>query len=429
MKKKRLLAVVLCLVTLFSLVPIAPASATVLPGNTSKVDYNNTDPNRYVIEIDLNNQILTVYDYQIGGSIVLQTLCTTGNDENPTGAGTFKLGDLKERFGYFVAFGQYAQYWTQVVRGIYIHSVMYNSTKLTSMSRTAYNKLGTRQSHGCVRVLPDVAQWIFYNCPPGTTCVIDRKKPIDAALVKSIKAGMPSYSDYVQPTDSKSDPLIVPAVSRYDNVPVRTGFSASRDTTITTVNAGAKMLLLQLGADWCKVKLQDGTLGYIQTKYLLFYPDEPSQYHEAYAATNKTYVYESMNTESKRLQTIAKGSEVTVETNPKTGWYYGSFNGVQGYMRTKHVKKSAFVSYPTLTTSGGSIVDSGTGAVIPTTGTRVRDGITASLRALPSSDSTSTILAGIRAGTAVTVISVHDGWYYIEVNGMKGYMHKSCLVF
>lgn len=122
---------------------------------------------------------------------MLQSLCTTGDAEHQTGAGTFKLGDMKERFGYFVAFGQYAQYWTQVVRGIYIHSVMYNSKKLTSMSRGAYRKLGQAVSHGCVRVLPHVAQFIYYNCPPGTTCVINRKKAADPELVKRLKKEIP----------------------------------------------------------------------------------------------------------------------------------------------------------------------------------------------------------------------------------------------
>lgn len=84
--KKRLLALVLCLATAIALIPAMPAEATVLPGMTSKVDYDNTDPNRYTIEIDLVNQIITVYEGAIGGPIVLQSLCTTGNEENPTGA-------------------------------------------------------------------------------------------------------------------------------------------------------------------------------------------------------------------------------------------------------------------------------------------------------------------------------------------------------
>ena len=62
MMKKRLLALVLCLATAIALIPALPAEAAVLPGMTSKVDYDNTDPNRYTIEIDLVNQIITVYE-------------------------------------------------------------------------------------------------------------------------------------------------------------------------------------------------------------------------------------------------------------------------------------------------------------------------------------------------------------------------------
>ena len=98
--KRRLLSLALCLVTLLSLTP-SIAHAEVLSGFTSKVDYDNTDPNRYSIEIDLVNQVITVYDQS--GSAVLQSLCTTGSDKTPTGSGKFRLGDLKERFGYFVA--------------------------------------------------------------------------------------------------------------------------------------------------------------------------------------------------------------------------------------------------------------------------------------------------------------------------------------
>lgn len=485
MMKKRLLALVLCLATAIALIPALPAEAAVLPGMTSKVDYDNTDPNRYTIEIDLVNQIITVYEGGIGGRIVLQSLCTTGNEENPTGAGTFKLGQLKERFGYFVAFGQYAQYWTQVVRGIYIHSVMYNSKKLSSMSRTAYRKLGENVSHGCIRVLPHVAQWIFYNCPPGTTCKIDRKKAADPALVKKLKDAIPSYSDYQQPKDTKPDPVEIPAVSRFDNVPLRTGFSNSRDTTVATISRGQKMMLLQLGSDWCKVRLENGKLGYVKTQYILCYPDAPVQKQEVYKATSKTYVYESMSTSSKKLATIPKGGEAAVTSNPKKSWWYGSYNGVTGYMRTKYVVKSTSVVYPVLDaattpvpggissggissgggisagngsstgggisagssgSSGGGIsagggISSGgntatpapTPAPTPTpgsgaaSGTRVKEGTQARMRAAASTSAA--VVALIDGGTPVTVLSVSEsGWYYCRANGYTGYMHRSCLV-
>ena len=484
--KQRLIAILLCVATCIAFIPANRAEAQVLSGNTSKVDYDNTSTSKYTIEIDLVNQIITVYQGGIGGRIVLQSLCTTGNAENPTGAGTYKLGHLKERFGYFVAFGQYAQYWTQVVRGIYIHSVMYDSMKLSSMSRSAYNNLGKAKSHGCIRVLPHVAQWIYYNCPPGTTCKIDRKKAADPALVKKLKKEIPSYSDYQQPADMKPYPVEVPAVAKFDNVPLRTGFSNSRDKTVATVNKGAKMVLLQIGPDWCKVRLENGKLGYVKTEYLLFYPDRKVVSTETYTATKKTYVYESMSTGAKRLATIPEDGEATVVSNPKKGWWYGSYNGVTGYMRTKYVVKETTVVYPSLTggstggfsssggsssglggsssssgLSGGSSSSSSSGlggssssgslggsssssslsggskpsgglssgnvsAPSVSGGTRIRTDISANMRA--SGSTSAKVVTVLSGGTAVEILSVSEsGWYRCSANGYTGYIHKSCL--
>ena len=66
--KKRLLACLLCCCFLLCCLP-AVASATVLPGMTSKVDYDNTDPNRYTIEIDLVNQVISVWENASGAFV------------------------------------------------------------------------------------------------------------------------------------------------------------------------------------------------------------------------------------------------------------------------------------------------------------------------------------------------------------------------
>lgn len=464
--KKRLLALVLCLATAIALIPAMPAEATVLPGMTSKVDYDNTDPNRYTIEIDLVNQIITVYEGAIGGPIVLQSLCTTGNEENPTGAGTFKLGQLKERFGYFVAFGQYAQYWTQVVRGIYIHSVMYNSQKLSSMSRTAYRKLGENLSHGCVRVLPHVAQWIFYNCPPGTTCKIDRKKAPDPELVKKLKAAIPSYSDYEQPKDTKADPAKIPAVARFDNVPLRTGFSNSRDTTVATLSRGAKddpfaarFRLVQGKACRWHARLCENEVHPLRSGCA---GEEAGDI----SGNEKNLCLRIHGHRREKLATIPQGGEAAVTDNPKKGWWYGSYNGVTGYLRTKYVVKRTALVYPTLeaavtaapsvtptpgggisvggngsgiSTGGGISIGGSTAAPTPTpapaptpsagvsSGTRVKEGTQARMRA--SGSTSAAVVALIDGGTPVTILSVSEtGWYYCKANGYTGYMHSSCLV-
>lgn len=424
--RKRLLALILCLCTLLAAFP-AVANAAILPGMTSKVDYDNTDPGLYTIDIDLVNQVITVYQTATG-SIVLQSLCTTGDAENPTGSGKFPLGQMKERFGYFVAYGQYAQYWTQVVRGIYIHSVMYDSKKLSSMSRAAYNNLGKNVSHGCVRVLPHVAQWIYYNCPPGTMCNVVKNRAANPELARSLKAQIPEYSKYPQPSDARPDPAEVPATVRYDATPLRTGFSNSRDTTLATLNAGDHVMLLQLAEDWCKVRTASGKLGYIRSAYLLADPDNV-QLTTGHKATAKTYVYAEMDTGSKRLATIPSGGQPAVSQNPQKGWWYGEYNGVTGYMRTKYVKESAVYVFPALSAAPvGTTVAGQGGAVMDVSGMQayVKQGVVANLRSQPTSYST--VIGGVEGGTPVTLLSVEGDWFYCQVGEYTGYLHKSGLV-
>ncbi len=429
--KKKIFSVILVLATLLA-VPLN-AGASVLAGNTSKVDYDNADPARYWIEIDLTNQIITVYE-SATGTIVVQSLCTTGSQENPTGAGNYTIGDLKERFGYFVAYGQYAQYWTQVVRGVYIHSVMYDSKKLSSMSKSAYKNLGKNVSHGCIRVLPHVAQWVYYNCPPGTACKITSAKAKNAELCKALKAAIPAYGDYPQPTDAKSDPIEIPATVRYNKTPLRTGFSTSKDKTVEVLSAGAHVMLLQIGHEWCKVRCEDGELGYIKTAYLLFDPDAPVGMREAYAATKKTYVYASMDTESKKLATLSAGAAVEVLENLKSGWYKASFNGVSGYVRTKYVKLGSTVVYPelpivnTAPVTAAAPVPGAQTPVTPTmtaTGTYTRADRAVNMRAQPATSAA--LIATLPPSTAIHVMSIEGDWYYCSAGGVTGYLHASCL--
>ncbi len=425
--KRRFIALSIAILTLLS-IPLS-AQAHVLAGNTSKVDYDNVDPALYWIEIDLTNQIISVYETATG-VVALQSLCTTGGEQTPTGAGIYKIGDLKERFGYFVAYGQYAQYWTQVVRGVYIHSVMYDSQKLSSMSKSAYRNLGKAVSHGCVRVLPHVAQWIYYNCPPGTTCKVTSVKPLDEALRSTIKEGIPAYGDYQQPTDSKPVIADVPATVRYNKTPLRTGFSTSKDKTVQNMSAGAHVMLLQIGAEWCKVRTEAGKLGYIKTPYLLFYPDAAVEKAQAYAAVKKTYLYEEMDTGSAQLATLAAGTAVEVYENPKTGWYSASFNGVSGYVRTKYVQLSETVVYPALPiVETAPVVASAQGEeTSPTTSatqTMTRADVSVNMRAQPTS--AATVVATLPPSTPLHVMSIEGAWYYCSIGTVTGYLHESCL--
>ncbi len=143
---KKLSALILSIVMLAAFA--APAYADIIQMD---IPYQNTDPGLYLVELDLTNQVGAVYMRdELGGysNMIRQFLITSGDEENSTPTGTFKLTEMRERFGYFLNFNIYAQYWTQVVRGIYLHSVLFSKRNDTSMTRGSYNELGKAASHG-----------------------------------------------------------------------------------------------------------------------------------------------------------------------------------------------------------------------------------------------------------------------------------------
>ena len=71
---------------------------------------------------------------------------------------------------WFSAYECYAKWATRIVGGILFHSVVYSKGK--SLNRTSVKKLGRKASHGCIRLKVEHAKWIYDNCTPGTTVVV-----------------------------------------------------------------------------------------------------------------------------------------------------------------------------------------------------------------------------------------------------------------
>jgi lipoprotein-anchoring transpeptidase ErfK/SrfK len=144
-------------------------------------------PDTYRIIIDIANQVVMVFRKGIGGEYtepVRYMLCSSGKN-NKTPIGIFKLGKHHVRFGRF-SIGGCAQYWSQITRRIYFHSVLYNSKNAQSYIKSAYNHLGTPVSHGCVRLTVPDARWIYYNIAPGTEVEI-RKGSKEDVLTSSVR--------------------------------------------------------------------------------------------------------------------------------------------------------------------------------------------------------------------------------------------------
>ena len=180
------------------------------------------EPIAFKLEVDVNNQVVKVWrwtsatgDYT---TLYKSFLCSSGTKSNPSTPGTYVLSGRKARWCYFNKWGgSKAQYWTKIDEEIAFHSVIYSEYDEMTLRTSSLNNLGTRQSHGCIRLTVADAKWIYDNCGEGTVVVIREDCPDDPELVAAIKPGkldksvmlpqttpaptaMPDYDPYSHPS-------------------------------------------------------------------------------------------------------------------------------------------------------------------------------------------------------------------------------------
>ncbi|MBR1865004.1 MAG: L,D-transpeptidase family protein [Lachnospiraceae bacterium] len=143
----------------------------------------------YLIRVNRTASCVTVYakDGVKGYTIpVVAFVCSAGKD---TPTGTFYTG-IKHR--WHELFGPcWGQWTTQITGNILFHSVYYDSyNDNKSLNVSAYNKLGTMASHGCVRLRAGDAKWIYDNCKDQTKVIIYNNKknpgPFDKPVIEKL---------------------------------------------------------------------------------------------------------------------------------------------------------------------------------------------------------------------------------------------------
>lgn len=120
----------------------------------------------YYLQVNKETNVVTVYTNN--GVPVRAFVCSVGG---ATPTGTFYT---PAKYRWHTLDGpSYGQYCTRITGSILFHSVFYNvDHNLASMPYSAYNKLGTTASHGCVRLTVADAKWIYDNCPLHTKVII-----------------------------------------------------------------------------------------------------------------------------------------------------------------------------------------------------------------------------------------------------------------
>ena len=140
----------------------------------------------YRVDVDIVNQIVTVYENEDGGAIVMQGLCSSGADD-ATPLGNFKMPEKKRdtertEWFHFRAFGGYARYATRIHYDVMFHSLLYNRPSESAINEQSVRDFGYPVSHGCIRMRTEDAKFIAENCPVGTRVHIHKNNERDEEL-------------------------------------------------------------------------------------------------------------------------------------------------------------------------------------------------------------------------------------------------------
>jgi len=324
-------ALLLCAAFLLS---FAPDSA--LAWKPDAVTYANADPERYTIVVDLVNKVVTVYEREGDdpyASIALQAICTIGakgkSTETPTG--TWRLNTLRRRFGYFSKYDCYAQYWVNVVGGIYFHSILYTKPAEGYFTRTSFNALGTAASHGCIRLLVEDVRWIYYNCPPGTRVVVTDSEPEDPELTASLKPKFSASQYRPEPDTYEAANLPLPrGVARRGSV-----LTDAKGNFVDTVDKGEYFDILLSGYPKSTVRLSSGATGLLENDRILFLDNSPGSSAHVIAADAE--VYEKPSTKLEPVATLLEGTEVRI-LGSTVYFHRVKASGTEGYVLKSRVR-------------------------------------------------------------------------------------------
>ena len=170
---------------LYSTSKKTPVTATkpVQPTNTSTTAKATLKSRK--IEIDLTNQIATVYGVYSDGTTkpIMSEFVSTARKGCTTPTGNFKIQGApggkkaKYRTAKMSSGKAYAEFLCRFHGAKCMHTVPYKTRNTKGyVNKAEFNKLGTPRSAGCVRMPWVLAHYIYNNCPVGTPVKVFKGK-------------------------------------------------------------------------------------------------------------------------------------------------------------------------------------------------------------------------------------------------------------
>lgn len=161
---------------------------------TEKIPYTPTH-----VEVNQAAQLVTVFGKSPEGNVepVKYMLCSTGVGMR-TPNGTYRISPLGNDWYYFSAFNCFVRYCSQVTGNICFHSLTFNGRANSTLSRAAYRDIGSKASHGCIRLFVDDAKFIHQNCGGLSVTITPGYSNAQTDAIRArILSQKPTYEEYV----------------------------------------------------------------------------------------------------------------------------------------------------------------------------------------------------------------------------------------
>lgn len=344
-----------CFTAFLAILTLAACLFTMPAPASAKDPLKNTDPEKYYIVLDLNNQFVTVYEKDDAGEytrIVRRFVCSSGradasenagyDDSTPTPVGVWRIGG-RERFGRFAKFSEYARYWTQIVQDIYFHSIMFNKKDFNSMISGPYGSLGNDVSHGCVRLLVEDAKWLYYNACPGTRVRVTKSEKYDKEAVRAVRAVRNNikFKNYKTLSANFYDEPELPNDRCWvtDKEAALHKESKRASKNMGRLAVGTELEVLIYNDAWVKVRTPAGKEGYVYRGYISMIEGETDTVPDATVQRVTQWMFsDKVADQEHRLCKVPSDTTVELlETDEESGWSKIRYYGEEGYMQTKNL--------------------------------------------------------------------------------------------
>lgn len=185
---------------------------------------------------------------------------------------------------------------------------------------------------------------------------------------------------------------------------------------ITTLSKGTTVAVLNNSSSWYKVSV-NGKEGYVSGEYLTGTTATDVALGTGTVKCSSSVNFRSApNTSSTSYGELKNGTKVNV-VGVSSGWYKVTYNGKTGYIHPDYLTLASSAS-----SSGTAIAPSNT--VTSTTGTAGTVKCSSSVNLRSEANTSSSILAELKNGTAVTVVSTANGWCKVTCSGKTGYIKQ-----